>query len=347
MKKTIILGAGASVDLDYPTGEELMKIVKGCFLSPKPRTSQLFIKSGNHRQASQKKLVSYLDYLQPTLDELQIPQNDIDLFGKLILHSHAPSIDIFLEKENNSIFNTIGKLFISLILMHHEGPQKNSWYDLILRKFYTHEKDFDFSGINFITFNYDRSLESILFEYIFQYYKLKIIDSENQAYQMAKQMFKTLKFIHMYGSFAPTIFDYLDQYENYKNNYTQYGTYRNQVELNNPFIDLKLTDSLKRINTIFGGNFDDQKERLIFETLKESSEIYFIGLGFHDLNMDSLMKFKHFSGEINWFDSNKKYYVCSHGLSISRRNEISKRIPLVIFSPPEVKAYEFFQQYIL
>ena len=128
-KKTVfILGAGTSIPYGYPSGRELLEVIV-----PPPATP------GSSRSSLEK--------------------------------SSLPSVDFFLEKQPD--FINLGKVSIATIIMSLEDPKK--LYNFKLREkgiyHYLYNQmvsgckeisEFGNNKISFITFNYDRSLESFL-----------------------------------------------------------------------------------------------------------------------------------------------------------------------------------------
>jgi hypothetical protein len=138
-----VLGAGASVDFQFPTGWGLLRKVVEEF-----------------RVDTQSRLI--LKNCMPISDEA------MNSFVKALDQSGENSVDTFLEKREQ--FIDLGKAMMAVILirLEHEinlfsGSAQTNWMRYLLSKMQGKTlDDFAKNEVAFITFNYDRSLEHFL-----------------------------------------------------------------------------------------------------------------------------------------------------------------------------------------
>ncbi len=172
-KTVFILGAGASRNLDFEVGNELVsKIIKDLA----DENSNLF-----------RNVVS-----------LHGNAREVRTFHEDIISARPPTIDLFLSDKSDE-FTRIGKMCIAQILIPHEKPEKlkpldeKHWYNHLLGKIYaTTPEKFKKNNITFLTFNYDRSLEQFFcntFKGMFGFTEQEVVE----------QFTELVKIIHIYG----------------------------------------------------------------------------------------------------------------------------------------------------
>lgn len=169
----LILGAGASMPYDFPSGERLMQeILEGI----RPNSgSELF-----------RVLLGF-----------GFKSYDIDNFYTGLKHSRKFSVDEFLEHQPE--FMKIGKIAITLTLSTYEKRDKlfeqksdKDWYRYLWVKLSdTNFEDFDKNQLSIITFNYDRSIEHFLFTTMTALYR--------RSEQDCAKMLKKIPIIHVHG----------------------------------------------------------------------------------------------------------------------------------------------------
>jgi len=167
----LILGAGASVEYDFPLGRNLL--LKIC------------------ENASNKESTLF-----NSLIEFGFDKNEINKFSQSLLYSMQPSIDAFLEHRTEYI--EIGKAAIACTLIPCEVPgnvgrkEKLGWYEYLFSYLNSSKKDFINNNLSIITFNYDRSLE---------YFLLRSIEhSFNSKEPESIELLSNIPIIYVHGS---------------------------------------------------------------------------------------------------------------------------------------------------
>jgi hypothetical protein len=174
----LVLGAGASMPYGFCSGDSLkMEILNRIETEDQP-----FVKE-----------VSEISYKT---------RREVILFKNTFRHSSLYSIDIFLQHRPD--FIEIGKACISKILLHqenqHQGQLYNAgelkWYPYLLNKMRGNTlDDFKKNKIKFITYNYDRSLEIVLINFIHSTYNVNIAE--------ASKIVNEMNIVHIHGSLGP------------------------------------------------------------------------------------------------------------------------------------------------
>ena len=186
-KKTVlVLGAGASVDYEFPSGEELIKkIIEFCHgkIYREEVFNQTILALILHKHFQK-------NGIEKTAHECyEIVEN----FRLQLIKARPSSIDDFIAYNNTMGFDIVGKACIVLVISRHESSSSSKlfegWYCYLWRKIY----DGDIEGmksnlknLTIITFNYDRSLEYFLYESMQNLFSMtnqetKILFNENVA----------------------------------------------------------------------------------------------------------------------------------------------------------------------
>lgn len=169
-KTVFILGAGASHELNYPLGLELVDRVRRTLYSGTEQFAQLL--------------------------EVGFSEGEINAFVSEMVQSGMLSVDAFLEHRPTHI--NIGKHAIAQALLPKEHidslfpTDRMNWYQYIFNYMNTSFEDFHRNKVSFITFNYDKSLEHFLFT------ALKNKYGKNDEEAAAK--LGGLSIVHVYGS---------------------------------------------------------------------------------------------------------------------------------------------------
>lgn len=193
-KKTVlVLGAGASMDYGFPSGEELLQdiinILKGKFF--------------DEMEAVVKCMIAYIACCFMRNQKIDIEFTDENSYYKLMLEgvddfkaklirSNAASIDDFIDKQGIRL-KVIGKILIILAISYYEREDRLSyreekvkeghryyercspkigascvaltrgWYNHLWAKLYEDDIANDLKKLTIISFNYDRSFEQYLY----------------------------------------------------------------------------------------------------------------------------------------------------------------------------------------
>ncbi|MEI9895266.1 MAG: hypothetical protein WDN28_15585 [Chthoniobacter sp.] len=162
-KTTLIVGAGASVDLDYPTGVQL----KDWIVDGRGITNNY----GDEGIADRKKLTWRLK------------------------RSLIPSIDAFLAEEENADLRAWGVICIAAALLPCESLKKSAppqWLQMLFNAIRGRKTEQRQEKLKIVTFNYDLSIEFFLFHAFLAAYKL--------SSQEARKAFEeSVEVIHVYG----------------------------------------------------------------------------------------------------------------------------------------------------
>jgi hypothetical protein len=172
----IVLGAGASKAVKFPTNPELIDYI--C----------------EHLKSGQT--------LNQTAIEAGFDSGRIENFRQLLYESHKDSIDSFLELQRG--FLDIGRFAIATAISAAENHDtlmtngRTSWYRSFLRALGNDSTDAYHSAMNLkiLTFNYDRSLEHFIFTAL-------NASAEPRRQAEVTAAVANLHFHHLHGSVGP------------------------------------------------------------------------------------------------------------------------------------------------
>lgn len=249
-----ILGAGASWPYGLPLARELRTQI--CFKFAD--RIRMLVRSIGTSQAD--------DIYNETLE-----------FTTAFYKSSDASVDLWLMK--NQKFNQLGKhAIITYILQgEHDGDfrekaphPEQDWYSYIWKRMtdvLTKQEDynrFSENKVDFITFNYDRSLEQFLFESLgCGFYDI----SEGQLIEELEKR----RIIHVYGQIAPL--DWKVKFES-----LSYGAKHDNLWLS------KYNDNIKIIRE--AENTKEVEDAI--SLIEKASRIFFLGFGYAKENLDLL-----------------------------------------------------------
>jgi len=255
-----VIGAGASQVYRYPTGMELKERVIELLNTPAKRDS----------------LFSDFD------------SQLISAFRESLIRCGKQSVDAFLE--NRTDFIEIGKYAISSVLTQCEkianlfvnenripGTSivsyniQGDWlaylYNLMDASFY----DFHKNNVQFITFNYDRSIETFFFE--------ALKNSYNKTDEEVAEILNKIKIIHVHGQLG--FLNWQKREKELTRAYT--SEWRNISERKN---DIKIGASgIKIIHETNKNSSDFIEARSV---LKNGGSILFLGFGYAPRNVERL-----------------------------------------------------------
>jgi len=257
-----ILGAGASTPYGFPTGNKL-------------------------RENISKKLGLLINkYINPESsfedDALFDLLKDLPEFTSSLSRSLA-SIDLFLSWQNR--FEEIGKIGIILSIIDFEiqstfrEESKNvssDWYSHIFRFLtkditkYDDYKSFENNKVNFVTFNYDRSLEYLISDSLAAAFNLNMAELQG--------LMSNIQFHHVYGKVAKL---------SWQNEDSKVLDYLRPKSAGNYKFSLNFIKSLMKNIYLIQERQDINKE-IIKSLIKNASKIYVLGFGFLKENMEIL-----------------------------------------------------------
>ena len=174
-KETVlILGAGASIPFNFPSGRQLKnRIITQCIAAPNAQFHDIWVDLN-----------------------LGITNENIKAFGEALRDCGRQSVDRFLEQRE--VFLNVGKAAIAFELIKCEikaslfnTEEKEHWYEYLFNKLETNLDDFANNKLNVITFNYDRSLEFYLTTALANSHGIELDDAHTTL--------QTMAIIHVHG----------------------------------------------------------------------------------------------------------------------------------------------------
>ncbi len=254
-----ILGAGSCIPYGFPSGKELSENICSD---------------------------DYYSFIEDNYSKYKIDKKSITYFRKAF-NGLDISIDRFLSmNKSNDEYVKIGKLGIIKYILEgeiksiHLKPTKlkNELYAYLMNRmttgleYETGYKDLLLkNNIHFITFNYDRSLETFLFSEFRKYfdYNLGGWSYTNEAIKYFK-----FDFIHIYGKIAPLEWQQ-------KDNVLQYAPDIDKINLYTYLYNIKII-------------YDERNEHML-EHIKKAKDLisntknlFFLGFGYDDMNLKLL-----------------------------------------------------------
>lgn len=219
-----------------------------------------------------KKLMEYI--LQNTLNtsmlrmyaRLNYERLYVEQFIDALRKSFSLSIDEFLE--HRSEYRKIGKFAIASALITSElenGLYTDDWYQLLFHNMNTSFEDFDQNKLSVITFNYDRSFEEFLITALMN----KFGKSESECYEKMS----TIPIVHVHGKLGNLPWE--------RKGYTR--KYSPVADINDL---IQSSDGIRIIHE--NSRDDDSIFNEAHKLLQQAENIYFLGFGYHKLNLDRL-----------------------------------------------------------
>jgi hypothetical protein len=245
----LILGAGASTAVGYPTGHEL--------------TDRIYIKlstlNNTHIASPLYKAAAAAGF----------ETDHIIAFGKLLLESQALSVDDFLL--NNHDFRGIGKFCIAheLIAIEHEDGLKlqgrGSWYRSLRLALGGSLDALRKSELKIITFNYDHSLQHFL------YTAFRALGGNASEPGEVKTLIDKLEFLPMHGRLSPLSWQHPKG--------RSYGPIEDPIHIRECARSILISDEAVGINYSPSAPWD---------LIEKAKQVLFLGFGFHASNMAKL-----------------------------------------------------------
>lgn len=312
---TFVLGAGASFEVNMPTGNDLK--------------DKIALSMSNYRR-----IASFDDPLLEALDALsqrsggRSPANDYYQAAKRISAGmpQAPSIDNFIDshRSNNQIAE-VGKLAIASAILKAERQSKlyvnpastynkldfsgvsDTWFNAFFQLISLNAQEEDLparlSRVRVVTFNYDRTLEHFLFNSIQNYY--------GSSPEQAAKILSHLTVLHPYG---------------------QVGNlpWQNSgvaVPFGGDMHNSALIQISQTLRTFTEGTSEEQSQiELIRASILEAEILTFLGFAYHELNLKLL--FGPHSDDIP-LRSSKKVFGTAKGLSESNKQAIAAELAML------------------
>jgi hypothetical protein len=246
----LILGAGASKPYGYPSGRELLNIIR-------------------------RDLVPGMESeLKTRLVRLGLKRGPIDDFRQELGFADPDSVDAFLE--NRPEFLDLGKLVIAFCLIPYEKAnvffgtkgsdrEPSCWYSYLIRSMYVRNfKEFKDNELSIITFNYDRSLEHYLFTVLKHRYNVLAPECADAL--------KHIPIIHVHGKLGNLPWQVTKPHR-------EYGLTE----------DLEVIRTASQHILVMSEKEDhSQLFDLVAGLLGRAEKAYFLGFGYHETNLRRL-----------------------------------------------------------
>lgn len=244
-----VVGAGANHVYGFPTGIELIPMVRNYLLKRHGEVNNHDVNLGEElREATNR------------LDCTTIPS--IDLFMQIQSKQNPGASDFVSLFCRRGITRTILEKEAEYLGRHAKKPD---WLEYLINEIAAESKyvasEFKNSRIKFITFNYDRLIEYKIRE---TFIKLLGVHDFGLANNLVNEFSKN-SIVHVYGHIGSL--DVVD-----------FGANPDDGEVNN---------LSKNINIIGDRRADEDGKRIV-NIAKEASQLHFLGFGFNDENIDQL-----------------------------------------------------------
>jgi len=253
-KQTVlVLGAGASMHLEYPSGKSLKEEI----------LNEALVETGRHYSKLKESLPS-------SMDTAIIPEI-INRFHDLLRMSGRQSIDDFLT--NNPKYTRVGTVAIAVVISAHEDQEKlfankdGDWYQYLYNAMDspgTTLQSFRENQLAIITFNYDRSLEEYLF------HTLESNHQDETGGITVIDAIKSIPIIHVHGQIGEL-------------------PWLSSQGLGRPYGENDLlrtaASGIKVIDDVKIDNFAPA-----WKEIEKSQRIIFLGFGYNETNIKHLMQ---------------------------------------------------------
>ena len=270
-----IIGAGGGKPYKFPLGDELYKNICNNYLGKVEAWLRNMDIYNFPRDVFIEGAEEYTNALSQTIGiSIDKYLNINKKFKKPGIHSIISEIysaeqDSFLPSNMNS--NSI------------QGDWFTYLFKKLIQNFDTAEDllNFNENKINFITFNYDRSLEHFLFENLYG-----VVRNANISRQRIAQVFNKIPFIHIYGQigFLPWQKEIYDEKQNYYNAPESILSYGGKNILP---MEVGLGFS-KMIEIMYEERKDHIELNLAKQLIKKADRVMFLGFGYDELNLKIL-----------------------------------------------------------
>jgi hypothetical protein len=307
-----IIGAGASVDYGFPSGEKLINDI-----------------------------ISKLDdgnFGEDLYGTFPTSKKQIRSFREHIEAARLESIDLWLRR--NPSYSQIGRICIAdeILKCEREYTRVNGWFESFWRKMVNGIHSFNElcnsppNNILFITFNYDRMIEKLYYDALNATFFEQISQINNKEANILRIIGPKSAIRHVYGKCGELEWQAKDNKSVCKFGGELSGGNLVEVANNISFLgqNNKNTDYYKLIS-----NFRPKK-------------IFFLGFGFGEENLELLSKREDFDIILS---DEKEIYGTSIGLSQKRINDIKEDISKRFYTTnvniiPKIKCNELLNEYL-
>lgn len=276
MKNNIVLivGAGASHELNIPTGAELKVEIKSR-IDTSIKHNDDEVKNGRGK---------YIDFINQYFNAKNYSTTELEIINTINDFSRGwtsefGTIDSYLNKfnESNKIHKEIGMISLVYHMIGYEDAivredfynKKNNWIKIFIDNHLNQEVKFlqDFKKLNLkiITFNYDRIIEHFIFNFLDKKFP-------NNKQEIGGYLKQEEFIVHVYGKIGEL------QWENEKD-YMEFGS-----KNNNP---VHLNNAEKSVDLI-RPKICNKKKILIHDILQNANYVYLLGFGYDEINMSHL-----------------------------------------------------------
>lgn len=329
MKKIVlVVGAGASHELDFPTGYDLINRIienidfnhnysfgngEGQFLDMVNQFLNAIGKKSETQEENEQNKIFFQTTLLPIKEELRVWANE------------NKSLDAFLNRDGNDILvKEFGKFAIAYYIIGQEEwlirenlyAFRSNWLREFIERHLQPAKAKFCSGemkVRIITFNYDRIIEHFLYNFLRHTDPgITGFDRESGSDQ-SKSIVENLGIIHVYNKIADL------EWENTSSNFIRFG------ERNDNKSHLTNASSMIQLIAESGlGRVSSEKISEIRAVIAEAEKIYFLGFGFDQDNMSIL-----FGSNIN--NDNFSESLSCKATAINLPQTVKDQYPFITF----------------
>jgi hypothetical protein len=251
-RTTLILGAGASMDFEFPSGRDLRRKVLKMLAVPDSAGSL-------------------------ALQELGFERSDRNEFAHALQRSNASSVDAFLGTRDG--FVKIGKAAIAAALIPFEDPEKvfpldkpQNWLELLtMRMAGATLKDWTRNALAIVTFNYDRVMEFVLHSSVMHAYGLS-------ADEAGALLSKVVRIVHVHGQLGG--YPDVKQYEDLPTGLPR--------EFSPELTGEAVRVAASGLRVLHEGGPGDATFAKARELIAWAEEVLILGFGYHRQSMDRL-----------------------------------------------------------
>lgn len=189
-----IIGAGASVPYGFPTGVQLKTAIIDEFVGKfnsmvdsRTITMETFFDEDEAKDEARNFIAAFKEAISPSIDFFLSANPDLGQIGRMAI------VLSIMESELN------------YFLMESRGEKVNDWFDKLFTEMarnltfaegYREFANKEHNNVTFITFNYDRLLEHLIFYGLKSFYRDALINDLIRIY-------REIDLIHIYGKVGP------------------------------------------------------------------------------------------------------------------------------------------------